>query len=160
MNLTQSRLKEVLHYEPATGVFTWLVSRGNQKAGTPAGVAGRYVAIGVDGTTYRAHRLAFLYMLGYIPALIDHEDMDKCNNRWSNLRVASGSDNQANKRVTARNKLGVKGVSRNGKGFAAQLTKGGIKYRSTTYPTIEQAAEAYAELARIHHGEYARSAVA
>ena len=46
---------------------------------------------------YRAHRLAFLYMKGYIPKLIDHKDRNGLNNKWNNLREANKSTNGADK---------------------------------------------------------------
>lgn len=154
--ITQERLKELLHYDPDTGVFTWRVRRGSTSAGTFAGAKAKYLNIGIDGITYTGHRLAFLYMMGYMPEVVDHRDLDKHNNAWLNLREGTNSKNQANRNVSVRNRLGVKGVSRNGRGYYAQLSKDGKKYYSKTYHTLELAAQAYAELARKHHGEFAR----
>lgn len=69
--LTQSRLKEIIHYNPDTGVFTWLKSRGGAvKAGDVAGVLHHsgYIIIKTGGKIYLAHRLAWLYKSGCWPA--------------------------------------------------------------------------------------------
>ena len=77
--LTQERLKELLHYDPGTGVFTWKkppsfrVSIGCE-AGTISHINDRdhfYRVISIDRIFYRAHRLTMLYMLGYIPRYVD-----------------------------------------------------------------------------------------
>lgn len=74
-NLTQSRLKELLHYDPETGVFTRRTTRGGCASGTIAGtphVAG-YRSLYVDRAHYLAHRLSFLYMTGAFPkGDVDH----------------------------------------------------------------------------------------
>ncbi len=101
-DLTAARLRELLHYDPLTGIFTRLVRTSqNANVGDVAGSpddAG-YIRISVDGKRYRAHRLAWLYMKGEWPALhIDHEDTDTGNNRWLNLREATRSVNAQNQR--------------------------------------------------------------
>ena len=62
-NLTAQRLRELLHYDPTTGEFTWIVSRGNQwtKPGMPAGYKDTYghMGIEIDGKRYLSHRLAW-----------------------------------------------------------------------------------------------------
>jgi len=111
--ITQKRLKEMLHYDPDTGVFTWLVNLPNgTKVGDIAGCNNfRYNLIGVDKKQYLIHRLAFLYMIGEIPKYVDHINEIKDDNRWCNLRPCNQSQNMAN--VVAplsNNKSGFKGV--------------------------------------------------
>jgi hypothetical protein len=111
--LTQARLKELLHYDPETGVFTWLVARGRYvKPGTAAGSHDRagYLRIGVSCRIYAAHRLAFLYMTGETPTEVDHINRVKDDNRWSNLRSASRSENVANTPLRRDNSSGYRGV--------------------------------------------------
>lgn len=93
----------MLDYAPLTGVFTWRRAPNHRpiKVGDVAGNIGHkgYVCIGLDGVRHRAHRLAWFWMTGAWPlGQIDHEDMDKSNNRWVNLRDVSHAENQQNRR--------------------------------------------------------------
>ena len=97
--LTVERLRELLSYDPATGKFLWRVGRQCMRAGAVAGateVQG-YRVIKIDGKIYKAHRLAWLYVTGeWPPEEIDHKNTDPQDNVWSNLRLATHSQNQAN----------------------------------------------------------------
>ena len=68
-DLTQAELKRQLHYDPMTGVFTWLVSFRKIWAGKAAGSStiGGYTKIGLNGKAYLAHRLARFYVTGERP---------------------------------------------------------------------------------------------
>lgn len=85
MTLTLDRLKELLHYDPETGVFTWLSNRGSAKVGETAGrKTDYYVQIKINRRSYMAHRLAWFYMQGTWPKdQIDHKDLNKANNVFS-----------------------------------------------------------------------------
>ena len=90
--LNQSKLKELLNYNPENGSFTWLKSQGNASKGSKAGslAVNGYILIAVNGQRYRAHRLAFLYMKARFPVLdIDHINRNPSDNRWVNLREVS-----------------------------------------------------------------------
>jgi hypothetical protein len=112
--VTQERLKELLHYDPLTGVFIRLVDVGNRvKAGQ---IINRkdsygYSVVGVDGKRYLAHRLAWLYVYGYLPENdIDHIDRVRHHNWISNLREVSRACNQRNTGNPKDNTSGTKGV--------------------------------------------------
>lgn len=113
--LTQSRLKELLHYDPETGVFTWRVNKGGPaKAGGLAGSRNRggYRIIGIDYRLYQAHRLAWLYIHGEWPKHeIDHINGVRDDNRIDNLRGATHAENHQNRKKSTRNTSGFLGVS-------------------------------------------------
>ncbi|MCK9994454.1 MAG: hypothetical protein Dbin4_02974, partial [Alphaproteobacteria bacterium] len=98
--LTQSRLKELLHYDPDTGVFTRRVqTSSNARVGDVAGCLHPegYRHIQIDGKRYAAHRLAWLYMTGEWPTnQLDHLNGVRDDNRWGNLREATHGQNQQN----------------------------------------------------------------
>ena len=113
-DLSQSRLKEVINYDPITGIFTWIRSNCNRaKKGNIAGFVDHlgYSNIGIDKKVYRSNRLAFLYMEGYFPEYyVDHINRDKLDNKWNNLRHASAACNTINSKKSKRNTSGVVGV--------------------------------------------------
>lgn len=114
MKLTQDRLKELLHYDLDSGIFIYKVDRGRlAKSGQVAGSIGSkgYIKITVDGKEYSAHRLVYLYMEGRFPAIVDHINRDRADNRVLNLREVSLSLNSRNTKLSKANSSGVKGVS-------------------------------------------------
>jgi len=111
--MTQTELKELLHYNPNTGIFTRNRNCGNYKKGSESGcLDGRgYWYVGINRKRYKRSRLAWLYVYGYFPEnLIDHIDRDKSNDRIINLREASPSCNVRNCPVPSTNTSGIKGV--------------------------------------------------
>lgn len=99
--LTQDKLKQLLSYDPETGVFTWIVNRGRVKIGTKCGCRTKrqgYLVTRINGKHYLMHRLAFLYMEGAFPQdQVDHVNRIKDDNRWGNLRHSATSENCQNK---------------------------------------------------------------
>ena len=122
--ITQKRLKEVLHYNQETGIFTWRVKTNrNVIIGSIAGCndAG-YIRITVDSVLYSAQRLAWLYVYGYSPEnFIDHKDRIPTNNWIENLREVSNQCNQRNTGNWATNTSGVKGVYLQGGKWRARV---------------------------------------
>lgn len=112
--VTQTRLKHLLNYNQETGVFTKRVNQGSRsKAGDIAGSKhGEYLRITIDGKRYLAHRLAWLYVYGYMPEnLIDHKDRVGSHNGIDNLREVSNQCNIRNSRLRKDSKSGITGVS-------------------------------------------------
>lgn len=158
--LTQERLKEVLHYDPETGLFTWLVTNSHRNvAGNVAGChASGKIYIGIDGRMYRAHRLVWLYVYGHFPAgNIDHKNRDWRDNRLENLRLASQEENMRNRGCQYNNTTGYKGVSfckRDAK-YQSKIQHQGKHYNLGRYDCPREAAHAYNVAAVQLHGEFA-----
>jgi hypothetical protein len=155
-NLSAERLREVLNYNPRNGVFTWRIMLSkNVPAGSVAGFVTQlgYRTIKIDGQAYQAHRLAFLYMTGEWPVdQVDHMDGDGTNNRWRNLREASASLNQQNKRRgMSNNKTGLLGVSPCKEAYKATISIRGKVMHLGTFKRAEDAYAAYVDAKRKHH---------
>jgi hypothetical protein len=160
--ITAELLKELLHYNPDTGIFTWAKSVGQRAqvgriAGsrTPSG----YIKISLSRRLYSAHRLAWLYMKGSWPSHeIDHADNNPSNNAFSNLREATKSQNaqnRGNRRGTTSKYKGVSFDSLHQKWIAQIWIKdAGRCKRIGLYLTEEEAAAAYCMEAKKLHGDF------
>jgi hypothetical protein len=159
--LTQKELKKYLNYNPKTGVFLWKCSRGHRMKGDIAGCRATvgYWQIMLHKKYYLAHRLAWLYMTGSMPKHhIDHIDMDKLNNKISNLREATSKENAMNRTCAKNSKSGRKGVSWNkasGK-WMVFIKLDGKNRNLGSFDDIEEAAAAYAKSAKKHYPEFHR----
>lgn len=157
--LTAARLRELLHYDPETGVFTRRVRTSTRiKAGDVAGWANGkgYLLISVDGRDHYAHRLAWLYTHGAWPTNeIDHRNTVRNDNRIANLRDVSGAVNSQNqRRAPAHNKsCGLLGVTWNKqiRKWHAQIQVDGKKRSIGYFATAELAHSAYLAAKREHH---------
>jgi hypothetical protein len=90
--------------------------------------------------------------------MIDHRDGNPSNNRWSNLRRATVSQNNANRRLHRNNKCGFKGVVQNHIGrWVASIYKNGQRHHLGCFATAQEAHAAYVAAARKLFGEFARS---
>jgi len=159
--LTQERLKELLSYDPDTGIFVWRVRKANIRAGTIAGTYFiGYISIGIDKKRFLAHRLAFLYMNGSFPEkgfVVDHYDGNGSNNKFSNLRIVTYQINNQNKKSANKTKnrtsqfLGVAWHSRNKKWQAHITDKHGKIHYLGIFKEEEDARQAYIKAKRILH---------
>ena len=159
--LTQEIVRDLLNYDPDTGIFTWRhrdrkyfkTDRGpNPWNARYAGKeAGRftfygYIQIKIFEYEFYAHRIAYLYMTGSFPEMyIDHIDRNKSNNRFENLRVVSQAVNMQNTFNPYRsNKLKVRGVRQTAsKKFDARISVNGQDHALGTFETAAQAEAAY-----------------
>lgn len=154
--LTQPRLKELLSYHPETGVFTWIARTRNTKIGDVAGCLSiyGYRCIQIGGKQYRAHRLAWLYMVGDWPTnQIDHRNGIRDDNRWHNLREATNAENGQNIAMYSTNTSGFMGVSwdhKRQKWQALLMTNGHHKHLGR-FDTPEDARDAYLAAKAAHH---------
>lgn len=128
-SLTQNELKKMLTYDKLTGVFTWNkkcvesfskkhnkswnTRYANKRAGSV--VKNGYIRITIKRCGkkyfYYAHRLAFLYVFGYFPEQVDHDNHIRTDNRWKNLKCANNRSNSRNHSLHKNNTSGVCGVT-------------------------------------------------
>lgn len=158
--MTKEELHKEIFYNSDTGIFTWLKPAQKRIVGKVAGciTPGGYVTICINRKLYRAHRLAWLYVHGELPALIDHINGIPSDNRISNLRPATHSQNSKNKKVSKRSKTGLKGVyleKRTGR-WEAQICSNGENIYLGTFKSPQEAHEAYCLKVIDLHGEFCR----
>ena len=157
--LTCERLKELIHYDPETGIFTWKVS----KSGIVQSQAGwlkpdGYQRICIDRKTHYAQILAWFYVTEEWPIRdIDHKNRKPGDNRFCNLRLATESQNMANARLSKKNKSGYKGVSWDLRcqKWRAQIQVNRKIIYIGLFATKEAAYAAYCVAAEKYYGEFA-----
>lgn len=152
-DLTQADVRELLDYDPETGVFRWRVKQGRKAAGAIAGSPDHgYVRIGIKGHHYYAHQLAWLWMMGRWATEIDHKNRNPADNRWRNLRAVSHRANGRNQVLRNTNSSGATGVFRHKSGvFHPYIHLDGHKYHLGTFQTFEEA-RAARHAAQDQHG--------
>lgn len=177
--LSHDALLKRLRYEPHSGKFFWrpktpdMYEDSHRRtketkcaawnalfAGSEAGTRrpDGYLQIALDGNCYLAQRLALFYVNGFWPPeQVDHKDMVRSNNQLSNLRLATRSQNHANKNF-GDNTSGVRGVSwcSRDKKWLAQIKINGKNHRLGVFETVDAAAEVFKAAKLKHFGEFAR----
>ena len=144
-DLTIDRLRELLDYDPATGVFTWAMSRRKCRKGDVAGCMARngYTVIRVDDRLHLAHRLAWFHTHGRWPAeQLDHIDRNRANNALSNLREVTNAQNAHNQNPR-KNKSGFSGVRKENSKWVAEIKVNYKTIRLGLFSTPEEAHAAY-----------------
>lgn len=158
-------VRDVLDYDPSTGIVTRKFKTRKSKAGTPVGASsdyGRMVAcLKLDGVwrMYKVHHLAWVIFYGEWPLMdVDHEDTNPANNRIKNLRLATDSQNLGNSRTPITNKSGKKGVSwhAGGKKWQAHVRIEGVNQYLGLFDTVDAAHAAYRRAATQGRGQFAR----
>jgi hypothetical protein len=154
-------LKQKLHYDPATGIFTWLIntSNGKRKVGDVAGHLKKegYIQIKIDKQMYYGQVLAWLYMTGeHREGQVDHRNRITSDNRWKNLRLATPQQNQFNVGLRTDNTSGFKGVCYNKRNrrWLAYLSLNRKRVYLGYHDSAELAHQAYKQHAEKFHGEY------
>lgn len=162
--LTAQRLRELLTYDPKTGVWTWNIAAGRRvKPGMEAGSingSGKRT-IQVDGSSFLSSRLAWLYMTGEWPkSLIDHKNRKRSDDRWENLRQASYSQNSINRcgrRDNPANRRLPRGVHPHRGAYFSIITINKKRKYLGTFKTPGEAYSAYLEASGKEeklHGEF------
>lgn len=156
VDLTHTRVRELLDYDPMTGIFRW---RKNRSRGVKAGdIAGStygagYWRLSIDDQRIKARRLAWFYVYGVWPTLdIDHHNGDKMDNRIANLREATVQQNKQNThRANRNNQSGFLGVSPAGHKWQAMIFHDAKAHYLGRFDTPEQASVAYLAAKRRLH---------
>jgi hypothetical protein len=167
--LSKELLRERLDYDPLTGIFKWrprcnYPDNWNTKyAGKPAGyLSGKgyiLIRLTINGErgSYLASRLAFIYMVGECPPLVDHKDRNRQNDRWENLRGATRFENAHNSAMQSNNKSGFKGVDyRKERGkWRAMICVNRRPIHLGFFSSPEEAHAAYCAAAEKYHRDFA-----
>lgn len=150
-------VNSLLSYDENTGEFKWKETgpgRKSEVAGTyhPCG----YRTLRIGGRQCLAHRVAWYIMTGEQPEEIDHINGVRDDNRFSNLRAASRSENQFNVPSLKNNTSGVKGVSWNKekKAWDVEVWAYKKKYRGGRFRDFSQAVNAVISLRERLHREF------
>ncbi|AXF66107.1 HNH endonuclease [Leclercia sp. W17] len=164
MKLTLDRLKELLSYDPQTGIFTWISPPKNYRrpVGSAAGYLTSlgYIQIGIDCGNYSAHRLAWMYMHGEFPEMgIDHINGNPADNRIENLRAVTHQQNMWNRRVQKNNSSGYPGVyfNKSANKWRACIRVKGKRIHLGYFKSAKEAHDKYVEASKEHHSQYART---
>lgn len=159
--LTQQRLKELVVYNPETGLFTWKESTPPGKSG-PKHFAGQpvkrsfdsfgHVQLFLDGKKHLSARLAWLYMTGEWPSnYMDHANRTPSDDRWENLRQATAAQNSTNRKLPSNNTSGCRGVQWQAGKWYARITANGVVYNLGAFSEYEDAVRAReAAAVRLH----------
>ena len=141
-------LRQLLDYNPETGVVSWRVAPSrNVRVGDPVESRnGNYKCITINKRSYKLHRVIWKLVYGEDPmdAVIDHVDRDPLNNKLSNLRLLSHSENNHNEKVRSTNTSGTPGVywDRDKRRWRAFIGVGGRRLNLGRFKDFNEAARA------------------
>jgi hypothetical protein len=154
--LTLKRLKECLHYDPDSGIFTRRIITGPRAH--IGDIAGNkrpdgYIRITLDGKKYYANVLAWFYVTRKWPERdVDHKNGIRDDNKFRNLRHVSKSINSQNQRkAKINNRTGLLGVGRHGRRFHARININGKKIHLGSFRSPKLAHAAYLAAKRKWH---------
>ena len=162
MSLSHEELVRILDYDPVSGIFRWkenLSSRNTigRIAGSVSKITG-YVQIRIRRKLYYAHRLAWFYVHKNWPINVDHQNLDRADNRLDNLREATKAQNNRNALLSKNNSSGYKGVFKKSENkFFARISHKSRSIHIGCYETAEDAAQAYDHKAIQLYGNFAQT---
>ena len=157
-NLTQAYVRKIFAYHD-DGYLVWRVPLNKStKIGDRAGCSNvndrGYYRIKINGWEYAVHRIIYLWHKGEHPPMVDHVNGNRGDNRISNLRSATGSNNSWNARLRKDAKVPVKGVTyrpEKPSPWIAELRVKGKRVLHASFKTLEEAAQAVKEARRRYH---------
>jgi hypothetical protein len=158
--ISKKELRRQLDYDPKTGEFRWLIRKMGRRMNRPPGSISKvggtdYMCrrITINDRTANAHQWAFYWMTGRWPLKIDHIDENPLNNRWSNLREVTHSENNIHKKPTRPGLTGAVFHKPSGL-WGAQIYKDGKRYSLGYFKTAEEAHQRYLAAAKELHGDF------
>ena len=152
-------IKKHLFYHPESGDFIWHTPTSKRvKSGTIAGSydAHGYKCIRFKGKSYKAHRLAFMFMGKEVPDYVDHINGIRDDNRWVNLRPSCKVTNGYNRLEPCNNTSGFKGVYYNNGKWVAEIKADKVKTYLGRFDSLEGAVAARREASKKYHKEFNR----
>lgn len=144
--MTNAELKQILEYDPDTGIFKWIDKRFGIREDMIAGSANDrgYINISINYKRFLAHRLAWFYFYDYWPkSQIDHINGIRGDNRIINLREATARDNNLNRGSHRNGKLTGAHYNKKDKRWASTIKIKGIRTWLGNYKTEQEAHLAY-----------------
>ncbi|MGA0595625.1 HNH endonuclease signature motif containing protein [Enterovirga sp. CN4-39] len=160
MKLTPEIAQKMFRYNPVTGALTWRYATGRARPGDLVGGLTRgYLRVTVLGSVYLVHRICWMVQTGSEPPpIIDHANGNRGDNRWSNLRAATPSENAFNVAFRrARKKLPLGVIQHpSTKLYRAKITQDGSTWASPWFDTVDKAVSARAAKAVEMYGEFFR----
>lgn len=146
-----------ISYNPDTGIVVWKNCKKSSLNGTKLGTFDKdgYLTAKINQVRVRLHRLIWrIYYEEWPSDQIDHINGIKHDNRIENLRIANNSQNNCNKPVSKRNKLGIKGIRKHGNKYQALICKNKTQILIGSFDSINAAINAYYDASKILHGEF------
>lgn len=158
--LTLERLKEIIDYNPESGIFIAKIRRSHCQKGDVVGCnyGDGYMRTAIDGRDYLLHRLAWFYVYGQMPKMIDHINGDRGDNRIENLRIADYHINARNSCRKTNSSARFKGISwhKVSKKWQVQIRCGGELIPLGYFDDDTEAAFNYDLASLKYHREYGK----
>ncbi len=151
-------------YDPVNGGIVWkepLSAKCHITIGAQAGHGVRHGArvVRALGKYHCVHRIVWAIHYGVFPGeIIDHINCDPSDNRIENLRLATLSQNGANRRRHKNSKSPYKGICFVNGRWVARIRVDGKRYHLGYFATPEEAHSAYISEAEKRFGPFARAA--
>lgn len=149
--LSREEILAVLDYDRATGQIRFKRKPHHRGWVNASG----YLVVKIKGREFYVHRIVVFLETGEWPAMVDHQNSSKLDNRFDNIRAATAQQNNFNKPCRSDSTVGIKGVSRHGPNWRARIKVNGAYRCLGSFPTTAEASAAYEKAASEVHGDFA-----
>ena len=107
----QALVKKFFNYDALTGELTRRLPTRNSDVGDSVGaVSNGYKQVSIGNVLYKVHHIIWLYVHGYLPSVIDHDNHNGLDNRLCNLNEVTQADNNRNLSKRKDNSSGHTGI--------------------------------------------------